>query len=112
MLKRNGKVASRDDQLSLFDFARRREQTDLSDAIRANGRAPLAGVPTEHGSRPGGKGDVDGRIIRGAGENHRRNGSSDAEVGNGAETDSTAGARSGLGDDSGEIHSLATGRES
>lgn len=31
MLKRNGQVASRDDQLSLFDFARSREQANLPD---------------------------------------------------------------------------------
>ena len=50
MLKRNGKVASRDDQLNLFDFARSREQANLSDAIRTDGRTPLAGVPAENGS--------------------------------------------------------------
>src|SRR5436305_10845017 len=97
MLKRNGKVARRDDQLSLFDFARTREQTNLPDPIRTHGRTPLARVPAEHGSRPGGKGDVDGRIIRGPGANNRRNGSSDPEIGNGAEPDPTTGARSRLG---------------
>jgi hypothetical protein len=44
MLKRNGQVASRDDQLNLFDFARTREQTNLSDPIRPDGRAPLERV--------------------------------------------------------------------
>ena len=44
--------------------------------------------------------------------NNRRNGSSDAAIGNGAEADSATGARSRLGDDSGEIHSPAAGRES
>src|SRR6266540_3053194 len=112
MLKRNGQVASRDDQLSLFDFARSREQTNLSDPIRTDGRTPLAGVPAENGAGPGGQGDTDGRFVRSAGANYRRNGSADAEIGNGAEADSAAGARPGLGDDSGEIHSLATGRES
>ena len=112
MLRRNGQVASRDDQLSLFDFARHREQPNLSDAIRTNGRTPLAGVPAEDGSGTGSQGSLNGSSVRGAGANDRRNGSSDTEVGNGAETDSTAGARSRLGDDSGEIHSLATGRKS
>ena len=58
MLKRNGQVASRDDQLSLFDFARSREQTNLSDPIRTNGRTPLAGVPAEDGSGTGGEGQL------------------------------------------------------
>ncbi len=112
MLKRNGQVASRDDQLSLFDFARSREQANLSDAIRTNGRTPLEGVPAKDGSRPGGKGDLDGRVIRGAGANNWRNGSSDPEIGNGAEAHTTAGARSRLGNDSREIHSPSAGRES
>ena len=112
MLKRNGQVASRDDQLSLFDFARTREQTNLSDPIRTNGRTPLAGVPAEDGSRTGGEGPTDGSVVRGAGANNRRNGSSDEEIGNGAEADSATGARSRLGDDSREIHSPAAGRES
>jgi N12 class adenine-specific DNA methylase len=112
MLKRNGQVASRDDQLSLFDFARTREQANLSDAIRTNGRTPLAGVPAENGSETGGAGHLNGGSVRGPRENHRRNGSSDPQIGNGTEIDSTAGARSRLGDDSGEIHSLAAGRES
>jgi len=111
MLKRNGQVASRDDQLSLFDFARSREQTNLPDAIRTDGRTSLAGVPAEDGSGIGGEGHADGRLVRGAGENHRRNGSADAEIRNGTEIDSATGARSGLGDDSREIHSLAAGRE-
>ena len=58
------------------------------------------------------KGHLNGSSVRGAGENDRRNGSADAEIGNGTEADSAAGARSGLGDDSGEIHSSAAGRES
>ena len=62
MLKRNGQVASRDDQLSLFDFARSREQTNLPDAIRTNGRTALAGVPAEDGSGTGGEWDADGRL--------------------------------------------------
>src|SRR5438128_225795 len=104
MLKRNGQVASRDDQLSLFDFARTREQANLSDAIRANGRASLAGVPAEDGSGTGSEGGVNGSSVRGAGANDRRNGSSDAEIRNGTEADSPAGARPGLGDNSREIH--------
>src|SRR5205823_5757183 len=112
MLKRNGQVASRDDQLNLFDFARSREQANLSDPIRTNGGAPLAGVPAENGAGIGGEGRVNGSPVRGAGENDRRNGSADAEIGNGAETDSSASSRSRLGSDSGEIHSLAAGRES
>src|SRR5213079_1401752 len=98
MLKRNGQVASRDDQLSLFDFARTREQANLSDAIRANGRGSLAGVPAEDGSGTGGQGSLNGSSVRGAGENHRRNGSADAETGDGAEAHTTARARSRLGD--------------
>src|SRR6266511_1150320 len=112
MLKRNGQVASRDDQLNLFDFARSREQPNLSDAIRNNGRTPLAGVPAEDGSGTGGQGSLNGGSVRGAGANDRRNGSSDPEVGDRTEAHSATGARSGLGDDSGEIHSLATGRKS
>src|SRR6266511_5421188 len=111
MLKRNGQVASRDDQLNLFDFARSREKANLSDAIRTDGRTPLAGVPAEDGSGIGGKGDLDGRVIRGARENNRRNGSADAEIGKRTKDHSAAGVRSGLGDDSGEVHSLAAGRE-
>jgi N12 class adenine-specific DNA methylase len=112
MLKRNGQVASRDDQLSLFDFARSREQTNLSDPIRTNGRTSLAGVPAEDGSRTGGEGPTDESVVRGAGANNRRNGSSDQEIGNGAEPDAATGARSRLGNDPGEIHSPAAGRES
>jgi len=112
MLKRNGQVASRDDQLSLFDFARTREQTNLSDPIRTDGRTPLAGVPAEDGSRTGGEGPTDGNFVRSAGADNWRNGSSDEEIGNGAEADSAAGARSRLGNDPGEIRSSAAGRES
>ena len=112
MLKRNGKVASRDDQLSLFDFARSREQRNLSDAIRTAGRTPLAGVPAEHGSRNGGEGDVNGSALRGTGKNDRRNGSYDETIRNGAEVDSTTGARSRLGNDPGEIHLASARRES
>ncbi len=54
MFKRNAKVATRDDQLSLFDFARTRDREDLSHAIRANGRTQLSGVPSENGARMGG----------------------------------------------------------
>jgi hypothetical protein len=112
MLKRNGQVASRDDQLSLFDFARSREQGNLSDAIRTNGGAPLAGVPAEDGSGIGGEKHPDGSFIRGTGADNRRNGSADEEIGNGAEADPATGARSRLGDDSREIHSSPAGRES
>src|SRR6266540_2137528 len=112
MLKRNGQVASRDDQLSLFDFARSREQTNLSDPIRTDGRTPLAGVPAENGAGPGGQGDTDGRFVRSAGANYRRNGSADAEIGNGAEADAATSARPRLGDDSREIHSPDAGRKS
>ena len=112
MLKRNGQVASRDDQLSLFDFARNREQTYLSDAVRTNGRTPLAGVPAEDGSGTGGQGSLNGSSVRGAGANDRRNGSSHAEIGNRTEAHSAAGARSRLGNDSGELHSVAARRES
>src|SRR6266545_1591754 len=112
MLKRNGQVANRDDQLSLFDFARTCEQTNLSDSIRTDGRTPLAQVPAEDGSGIGGEKHPDGSFIRGPGKNHRRDGSADAEIGNRTEIDSAAGARSGLGDDPGEVHSLAAGRES
>lgn len=38
MLKRNGKVAIRDDQLSLFDFAQTREQENPSDRLRIDRR--------------------------------------------------------------------------
>src|SRR5947209_1092147 len=110
MLKRNGKVASRDDQLSLFDFARSRQQANLSDSIRADVRTPLAGVPAEDGSGIRGEGHLNGSSVRGAGENDRRNGSADPEIGDRTEAHSATGARSGLGNDSGEIHSLATGR--
>src|SRR6266508_6945190 len=112
MLKRNGQVASRDDQLNLFDFARSREQANLSDTIWTNGRTPLAGVPAEDGSGTGDEGDLNGSSLRGPGEYNRRNGSADPEIGNGTEIDSAAGTRSRLGNDSGEIHSLAAGRES
>ena len=91
MLKRNGKVATRDDQLSLFDFARSREQTNLSDPIRTDCRTPLAGVPAEDGSGTGGEGRLDGSTLRGAGENIRRNGSSHPAARNGAEADAATG---------------------
>src|SRR6266700_3883249 len=110
MLKRNGQVASRDDQLNLFDFARSREQANLSDAVRTNGRTPLARVPAEDGSATGSEWDLDGSVVRSAGANNRRNGSADEEIGNGAEADPPTGARSRLGDDSGEIHSPSAGR--
>ena len=72
----------------------------------------MAGVPAEDGSGTGGEGPTDGSVVRGAGANNRRNGSSDEEIGNGAEADPATGARSRLGDDSREIHSPAAGRES
>jgi N12 class adenine-specific DNA methylase/predicted O-methyltransferase YrrM len=112
MLKRNGQVASRDDQLNLFDFARSREQANLSDSIRINGRTPLAGVSPEDGSRNGSERDIDGSVVRSTGENNRRDGSADEEIGNGAETDSATGPRSRLGDDPRKIRSATSGRES
>jgi N12 class adenine-specific DNA methylase len=112
MLKRNGKVASRDDQLNLFDFARTRERENLSDAVRLDGGTPLARIPAENGSRVGGEGHINGIAVRGAGENNRRNGSPDAATGNGAEADAKTGARPSLGDDPGEIRSSPAGRES
>src|SRR5581483_7609844 len=111
MLKRNGKVATKDDQLNLFDFAGTRERENLSDAIRTNGRRPLAGIPAEDGSRDGGDRHVNGSAVRSAGENNRRNGSAHPTARNGTEADAAAGTRPGLGDDSGEIHSSPTGRE-
>src|ERR1700719_4453847 len=99
MLKRNGKVANGDHQLILFDFDRSREPADLPDAIRTNGRAPLARIPAENGARVGGEGHLNGIAVRGPGENNRRNGSPDTATGNGAEADATTGARPSLGDD-------------
>src|SRR5271165_5259614 len=58
MLKRNGKVGIRDHQLSLFDFFKARESADPPDAIRIDGRAPLARIPAENGSRSGGEGTL------------------------------------------------------
>ena len=55
MLKRNGKVAVRDDQLSLFDFARSHERENLPDAIWTNGRTPLEKGPAGNGARVGGR---------------------------------------------------------
>jgi N12 class adenine-specific DNA methylase len=72
----------------------------------------LAGVPAEDGSGTGGQGGLNGSSLRGAGKNHRRNGSSDAEIGNRTKAHAAASARSRLGDNSREIHSLAAGRES
>lgn len=112
MLKRNGKVANRDDQLSLFDFVPRRERESLPDAIRTNGRTPLAGVPAENGARDGNEGNVDGSTLRRTGANHRRNGKSDSTARNGTEADSAASARSRLGDDSGAIHFTPTRTQS
>src|SRR6266849_1557244 len=106
MLKLNGQVASRDDQLNLFDFARSREQTNLSDPIRADGRTPLAGVPPEDGSGIGVEGHLNGSSLRGPGADNRRNGSADSEIGNRSEAQPAAGTRSRLGNDSREIHSL------
>src|ERR1700737_557354 len=105
MLKRNGKVANRDDQLSLFDFVPRRERESLPDPIRTDGRTPLARIPAEDGSGIGGERHVNGSAVRSAGDDHQRNGSSHSTARNGAEADSAAGARPGVGDDSGEIHS-------
>src|ERR1700681_3088500 len=112
MLKRNGKVAIRDDQLNLFDFTSSNGRRNLPHAVRIDGGTPLARIPAENGSRVGGEGHLNGIAVRGAGENNRRNGSPDAATGNGAETDATTGARSGLGDDSRETHSSPAGRES
>ena len=112
MLKRNGKVADRDDQLSLFDFFRSRETANSSDAIRTHGRAPLAGVPAENGSGTGGERELNGSSLRSAGDDDQRNGISYAAARNGTEADAAAGTRPGLGDDSREIHSSPAGRES
>ncbi len=60
MLKRNGKVASRDDQLSLFDFGNSNGRRNVPDSIRTNGRAPLAGVPAQDGARNGDEGQLNG----------------------------------------------------
>ena len=86
-------------------------ETNLSDAVRTNGRAPLAGVPSENGSGVGGERHADGSAFRGAGDDHQRNGNSHAAARNGAEADAATGARSGVGDDSREIHSPPAGRE-
>jgi hypothetical protein len=47
MLKYNAKVATRDDQLSLFDFERSNGQRNLSHTVWTDGRTPLAEVPAE-----------------------------------------------------------------
>ena len=43
MLKRNGIVATRDDELSLFDFGNSNGRRNFPDPIRTNGSTPLAG---------------------------------------------------------------------
>src|SRR5581483_2442007 len=99
---RHGRVNSEgafDDQLSLFDFARGREQTNLSDSVRTDGRTPLAGIPSEHGSRTGGEGHVDGSTLRGAGGNNRRNGSADEKLETEQKLTPQTSARSRLGND-------------
>ena len=112
MLKRNGKVASRDDQLSLFDVAISNAGRNLSDAVRTNGRTPFARIPAEDGTRDGDHRHLNGSALRSAGENNRRNGSTHPAAGDGAEADAATGTRPGLGDDSGEIHSSPGGRRS
>ena len=109
MLKRNGKVATRDDQLSLFDF------TTVSEKIYLTQYGLMAERHWRE-FRPKmvreleAKGHVNGSALRSAGDDHHRNGSSDPAARNGAEADSATGARPGLGDDSGEIHSSPAGR--
>src|SRR5947209_4234214 len=44
MVKRNEKVASRDDQLDLFDCTPSRERTNRFDTIGTDGRTPVAFV--------------------------------------------------------------------
>jgi hypothetical protein len=56
MLKHNAKVATRDDQLSLFDFERSNGQRNLSHTVRTDGQTPLAEVPAEEGAGAGGEG--------------------------------------------------------
>src|ERR1700730_8541977 len=111
MLKRNGKVANSDDQLSLFDFVPRRERESLPDPIRTDGRTPLARIPAEDGARDGDHRHLNGSAVRSTGDNHHRNGNSHPTAGKGAEADSATGARSGVGDDPREIYSSPTGRE-
>src|SRR6202171_1636479 len=112
MLKRNGKVATRDDQLSLFDFFRSHEPADSPDAIRTNGRTPLAGISANTGTGTRGERNLNGSSVRSAGDDDQRNGSSHTGARNGAEADAAAGTRPGLGDDAREIHSSPAGRES
>ena len=95
MLKRNGKLVARDEQLSLFDFARNHERTiPLPDPIRPDGREALARIPAQDGEGSGG-------AVGGRGDDDRRDGTSHAEAGNRAEVDAAAGARPGVGDDPG-----------
>ncbi len=94
MLKRNGKVANRDDQLSLFDFGNSNGRRNLSDSIRTDGRTPLA-LPTI--VRKMEAKAAQWSTVRRAGDDDRRNGNSHPPAGNRAEDNSAAGARSGVG---------------
>src|SRR5207244_5765992 len=110
MLKCTRKVADRDDQNSVFAFARSREQPNLSDAIRNDGRTPLAGVPDEDGSGTGEEWDLNGSVVRSAGANNRRNGRSDEEMQ--AERKLSPRTIPAAEDNSRDIHSDVAGTES
>src|SRR5947208_1750040 len=104
MLKRNGKPIER--QLSLFgidDELSYERQTSYR--LRADGKAPLDGVPTEDGSTVDRGGTAGGSAVRSPGDDDRRNGISVPDPGKGAEADPSTGGDTGVGDDPGEVHS-------
>jgi hypothetical protein len=93
-----------DRQLDLFDFANPQEEalqngTDLFDAIRLDGRAPLAAVPAQDGQTAGGAGETGRGALRGPGDDHRGDGHVEATATEGAIPDAIAGPDAGLGID-------------
>src|SRR5579862_99801 len=111
MLKRNGRVATEDEQLNLFDFLRPHEPANLPDPIRIDGGAALAGIPPGNGAGTGDEGHLNGSVIRGTGTDYRGDGNTHSEDGDRDGSEPAAGGDGGLGDDPGEVYSPSSGRE-
>src|SRR5687768_9475648 len=101
MALKRSKPRADDTQLDLFSYAR--NDTNLADAIRNDGRETLARVSSENGERFGTERAAPGDVVGGGGENGERDVRPDAERNEGR-INGTTSPRPILGNGEGEIH--------
>lgn len=113
MLKRGGQLKVESDQLNLFDFVfNQKEQPyepdDLSHPVRTDGPTALGGISPENGqTAEDGRAAGRGSISR-SGDDTGRDGNSVPDTGARTESDTSAGPRSSVGIDPGEIYTPAS----